>query len=320
MANLTLIQPGWQTTLQDLGRRGFAKDGLTWGGALDEHAFHWANKLLDNPLNAACLEILMGRFEAEFSDSTVIAVTGADVPVTLNGKTVSTWCTHPVSAGDRLALGTPRSGLRSYLAVADGWQTPEQFGSRTTVLRERLGGINGTELQAGQRLPYSDNFVAERPYRCLAPRYLPDYSAALTLKVIPGYQYDAFSETVKRRFFNSEYRVSQRIDRMGYRLEGPSISSQSKQQISEGIALGAIQVPHDGQPIILMKDRQTIGGYPKIGCVASLDCAKLSQRVPGSSIAFELSDVATVQAERQLFDRFFQAGVWHDNGRHVLWS
>lgn len=316
---MIITQPGWQTTLQDLGRSGFAKNGLSWGGALDDYAFHWANKLLENPLNSACLEILMGRFEARFQHDTVISVTGADSPIKINGKDVANWCTHRVNAGDHIAMGTPRSGLRSYLGVAGGWQSPKHFGSRSTVLREQLGGIDGNKLMAGQTLYYQQIYGAQQPKRCLHPRYIPDYRAKLTLKVIPGYQFAKFSDEMRRRFFTSEFRVSQRIDRMGYRMEGPAIHAQNEHQISEGISLGAIQLPHDGQPIILMKDRQTIGGYPKIGCVASLDCSRLSQRIPGTHINFELSDISTVQAERQLFDRFFKTGTWQDDGQRVKW-
>lgn len=287
---------------------------------MDEHAFHWANKLLENPTNSACLEILMGHFEAEFEQTTLIALTGADVPVTINGKPASTWCTLRINAGDRLKLGAPRSGLRSYLAVSGGWQTPRLFASQSTVLREGLGGIDGAELKSGHTLTYSNDLLLDRPLRCLNAEHVPDYRAPLTLKVIPGYQFEQFDPAMRLRFFTSEYQLSQRMDRMGYRLEGPPIIASSERLISEGIALGAIQIPHDGQPIILMKDRQTIGGYPKIGCVASLDCARLSQRMPGSHISFELSDIASVQAERLLFDRFFHKGIWHESGQEVRWS
>lgn len=301
MANLHIIKPGWQSTIQDLGRQGYFRSGLSEGGALDEIAFRWANALLNNPANAACIEILMGDFEAEFDASSTIAITGADLSCTLNGKAVAHWQSLSVNRGDRIRFHAPVSGLRAYLAIAGGWQTPIQFGSRSTVLREKLGGIDGDKLKTGQQLAYVEGVNA--PTRQLDTLWIPDYTQELRLKVLPSYQYDQFSATAKQRFFTSEYTVSQRIDRMGYRLEGPEVKAQSQQLISEGIAMGAIQVPPDGQPIVLLKDRQTIGGYPKLGCVASLDCSLLSQQAPGKRVRFELSDVATVQIERRLFER-----------------
>ena len=302
MANLHIIKPGWQSTIQDLGRQGYFRSGLSEGGALDEIAFRWANVLLNNPPNAACIEILMGNFEAEFEQATCIAITGADLGCTLNGQAVGNWQSLTVKKGDRIRFNSPVSGLRAYLAIAEGWQTPIQFGSRSTVLREKLGGLDGHKLQAGQQLAYQANLV-EAPKQILKPQWIPNYNAELILKVLPSYQYEQFSETAKRRFFTSEYSVSQRIDRMGYRLEGPAVMAANQQLISEGIAMGAIQVPPDGQPIVLLKDRQTIGGYPKLGCVGSLDCSLLSQQAPGKQVRFELSDVATVQIERRLFER-----------------
>ncbi|WP_028671609.1 biotin-dependent carboxyltransferase family protein [Saccharospirillum impatiens] len=303
MTDLTVRKPGWQTTIQDTGRRGYFRQGLSEGGALDEHAYHWANKLLNNEPAAACLEILLGKFEAEFSDDTVIAVTGADIPVALNGRTLLTWCSHRVKRGDVIRFGQARSGLRVYLGVAGGWQTPRLFGSRSVVMREQLGGLDGGPLKQGDRLAYHpiDNLAL----RCVPPCYRPDYRKKLKVKVIPGYQFEQFSVVARRTFETAEYTISNDISRMGYKLTGPVVAAQSTKLASEGIAYGSVQVPPDGQPIVLLKDRQTIGGYPKIGCVASLDCARLSQCSPGTPVSFEFCDVDQVQAERRLFDRFF---------------
>lgn len=304
MAKLTIIKPGWQSTLQDLGRQGYFRSGLSEGGALDEYAFRWANALLNNPGNAACIEILMGNFEAEFDCAATLAIAGADLDCRINGQSIANWQSLSVTKGDRICFSSPVTGLRAYLAVAGGWQTPVQFGSRSTVLREKLGGLDGEKLKSEQQISYLTSIDA--PTHSLNPRWIPDYRADLVLKVVAGYQYEAYSDSAKRRFFTSEYSVSQRIDRMGYRLEGPAVNADNQQLISEGIAMGSIQVPPDGQPIILLKDRQTIGGYPKLGCVGALDCSLLSQRAPGSQVRFELSDVATVQIERQLFERLLQ--------------
>lgn len=317
MPELVVLHPGWQSTIQDAGRSGYFRQGLSEGGALDEHAFRWANKLLDNEPNAACIEILLGKFEAEFTANAVIAVTGADMTVTMNGQVLSHWSSHCVQRGDVIRFGQARSGLRTYLGIAGGWQTPRQFGSRTVVMRENLGGLDGGPLKQGDRLAFK---AGGGPARRAVPAELrPDYQTPLTVKVMPGYQYEQFGVIARRTFETSEYIVSNDINRMGYKLNGPAVAADTRKLASEGIAYGAIQIPPDGQPIVLLKDRQTIGGYPKIGCVASLDCARLSQRSPGSPIRFEFTDVDRIQAERRLFDRFFNHSQWVDDSRQIAW-
>ncbi|MEX1056617.1 MAG: biotin-dependent carboxyltransferase family protein, partial [Natronospirillum sp.] len=293
MSVLIVNRPGFQTLLQDQGRQGSQRAGLTEGGAADQHAYRWANKLLDNGNNAACLEILMGQFDATVTDDVLIAVTGADLAFTINGKAAENWSSHWLQAGDKIAFNRPLSGLRAYLAVAGGWQTPQCFGSRSVVIREHLGGLDGGPIKAGDRLVFNEQ--QRQAQRQLAPQYIPDYQADLTLQVVPGYQYAEFSGLDRRRFTSSRYTISNQIDRMGYRLKGPIIVPKIDGVISEGIAMGAVQVPRDGQPIVLLRDRQTIGGYPKIGCVSSLCCSKLSQRGPGAQVTFEFAELADLQ-------------------------
>lgn len=319
MTGLEIIRPGWHATVQDGGRIRAQQVGLSEGGAADEHAYRWANKLLDNPPGAACVEILMGQFEAVFTGDTVIALAGAELSATLNDQPLTNWSTQTVRAGDRIVFQRPINGLRAYLAVAAGWQTPLSFGSRSTVVREGLGGLDGGVLKAGDVLPFFSGLRGPDRVRQLASRYIPDYAHPLTLKLVPGYQYEHFSSLDRQRLISGTYTVSQRIDRMGYRLEGPAIKSDITGVISEGIALGAVQFPKDGQPIVLLRDRQTIGGYPKLGCVSSLSCSQLSQRGPGASIQFEFVDLASVQAERLLFNRYFDLGQWHDSGQTLRW-
>lgn len=317
MSTLHIKQPGWFSVIQDTGRQGAQSAGLATGGAADEHAFRWANKLLDNPMTAACVEILMGNFSAILTDNALIAVTGADLDLHINGQPATNWSTHSLNRGDTIAFTRPRNGLLAYLGVAGGWQTPTFFGSRSVVVREGLGGFNGGPLKADDQLPFQTD--ERRIKRQLAPRYIPDYSQPITLNVVPGYQYQQFSSLDRRRFTTGEYAVSQRVDRMGYRLQGPTIKPETSGVISEGIALGAIQVPQDGQPIVLLRDRQTIGGYPKIGSVTSLGCNQLSQRGPGSSVRFQFIDLEQAQAERLVFNRFFDASDWHPGGKSVVW-
>lgn len=317
MSELIVRQPGWQSTIQDAGRSGYFRQGLSEGGALDEHAYRWANKLLENDANAACIEILLGNFEAEIGADTIIAITGADIPLTLNGQALDLWCSHRVQRGDVIRFDQARSGLRAYLGVAGGWQTPTHFGSRSVVMREQLGGLDGGPLKKGDRLACIP--VTGQALRCVPRAHRPDYLKPLTVKVIPGYQYNQFSVLARRTFETADYKISNDINRMGYKLSGPAVAAQSRKLASEGIAYGAIQIPPDGQPIVLLKDRQTIGGYPKIGCVASLDCARLSQCSPGSLVNFEFTDVDRVQAERRLFDRFFNLSQWVNDERKIAW-
>lgn len=319
MNGLQIIRPGWHATIQDAGRIRAQQAGLTEGGAADEHAYRWANKLLDNPPGAACVEVLMGQFEAVFDVSTMIAVTGADLAPTLNGRPIAPWSTLSVRPGDRIVFERPVSGLRAYLAVLGGWQTPVCFGSRTTVVREGLGGLDGGALKQGDWLPCESGLRGPAKARQLADRYRPDYRLPLTLKLVPGYQYEQFSALDRQRFIAGTYTVSQRIDRMGYRLEGPAITPGTSGVISEGIALGAVQFPRDGQPIVLLRDRQTIGGYPKIGCVSSLSCSALTQRGPGARVHFEFVSLESVQADRLLFNRYFDLGQWQDAQQTVSW-
>ncbi len=193
--------------------------------------------------------------------------------------------THSIKKGDKLELGYTVSGTRAYLAVAGGFDIPLSFGSSSTVVRENIGGIHGDKLQAGDQLACKPQALTS--HRLLAEHHRPKYGGSATLRVVCGYQEHAFDSTQQWRFFNSDYCVTERSDRMGFRLEGETILSKMVGMLSEGICHGAIQIPADGQPIVLMNDRQTIGGYPKIGSVIPVDTARLAQLGPGSVVRFE---------------------------------
>jgi len=193
-----------------------------------------------------------------------------------------------VKIGDRIELGFATSGSRSYLAVAGGFNIDAIFNSVATVPREALGGLHrdGSALQIGDFIPCTESLFQSQLRVPESQR--PDYSAnRALLRVVLGYQQQAFSNINRQLFFSSEYRVTESSDRMGFRLKGPAVQSTLDGILSEGICLGAIQVPADGQPIILLNDRQTIGGYPKLGSVLSLDIGKLAQLSPGGLLRFE---------------------------------
>ncbi|ANG63749.1 allophanate hydrolase [Marinobacterium aestuarii] len=304
-----VIKPGFLTLLQDYGRYGMQHLGMASGGPLDEHAFLWANRLLENHYNCAALEITLGPVRLRALQPTQIAITGADFAARINQQPIEPWGSYWLEAGDELSFAAARSGMRAYLAVGGGFEAQLQHGSCATVMREGCGGLqgDGRRLEAGDRLEYR-SAPRKRP-RQVPPRYVPDYSAPLCLRLLPCYQYDQFDAAQVRRFFSSDYQVSPHSDRMGYRLSGPAIHSRLDGIISEGIAYGAVQVPGDGQPIVLLRDRQTIGGYPKIGSVATLDAAQLAQRGPGAVIRFTPGDAWEVETERLAFNRFFCIGT-----------
>lgn len=282
--SFSVIQPGLLSLLQDAGRYGMHTIGLTSGGPLDPGAFRLCNRLLQNPTDATAIEISFGGLELEAGCDTCICVTGAALPFSINGEERERYAVVAIRAGDRIQLGYAQHGCRAYLGVAGGFKVAASFGSTATVTREGIGGLDGGKLQAGDELPCEPGL--DRKRLLLPAERHPHYHDTVTVRVIPGYQQASFSRMEQRRFFSHAYRVSDRSDRMGYRMEGPAIRCDIEGILSEGICLGAIQVPADGQPIVLMNDRQTIGGYPKIGAALSLDLAQLAQLPPGGTVYF----------------------------------
>lgn len=285
MSGFSVKQPGLLSLLQDRGRYGAHNLGLTTGGPLDFIAFDWANRMLGNDPNATCLEVGFGGLALEAELDISFVITGATAPCKINGDAIASWQTQHIHAGDKLEIGFATAGTRSYLAVSGGFDIAASFGSSSTVVREKIGGLHGDKLQAGDHLPCSGDKLADT--YCLAEADRPVYGNSVRLRVVPGYQQAAFGPAQQWRFFNSEYRLTERCDRMGFRLEGETVHSNIVSMLSEGICLGAVQIPADGQPIVLMNDRQTIGGYPKIGSVIPHDTALLSQLSPGSQACFE---------------------------------
>ncbi len=283
--SMEVIQPGLLSLLQDRGRFGQQRIGLTTGGPLDPQAHLLCQRLLGNAANATAIEISFGGLQLRANTATRICVTGAPLPLTINGVDQPLWQSHRVEPGDLIALGYASQGCRAYLGVAGGFQITEQFNSTATVTREGIGGLNGGPLRAGDVLPCAEDHSSTLYY--LPGALVPSYHQDLVLRVIPGYQQVHFSALQQRRFFSSQFSVSDRCDRMGYRLEGPTIECDIDGILSEGICFGAIQIPADGQPIVLLNDRQTIGGYPKMGATLSIDVARLAQTTPGANIRFE---------------------------------
>jgi biotin-dependent carboxylase-like uncharacterized protein len=300
--SMRVVQSGVLSLLQDSGRYGQHRLGLSNGGPMDREAFHYCNRLLQNSPASTAIEISVGGLQLESLVDTYICLTGAPMPLSINGQEKSLWAVQRVYAGDIIQIGFARSGCRSYFGVADGFTIKAYFGSTATVVRENIGGLRGHSLQVGDQLPCPTTTARKQYY--LADRDQPRYQNTLTVRVIPGYQQRHFNRVEQRRFFGSTYKISERCDRMGYRLEGPVIKCDIEGVLSEGICFGAIQLPPDGQPIVLLNDRQTIGGYPKIGAALSLDAARMTQLVPGSSVHFAPITHHTAHKALQLAQRF----------------
>jgi biotin-dependent carboxylase-like uncharacterized protein len=300
--SMRVVQPGVLSLLQDAGRTGAHRIGLTTGGPLDFEAFHYCQTLLQNHINSTLIEISVGGLELTAEVDTHICYTGADLALQINDEAANTWAVHQVSAGDSIKLGYAKSGCRGYLGVAGGFDIPPYLGSTATVQREHVGGLSGSALAAGDQLPCQPTALRKRLY--LSPQDQPRYHNQVTVRVVPGYQVGHFSRVEQRRFFGSPYTVSKQSDRMGYRLEGSAVQCAIDGINSEGISFGAIQIPPDGQPIVLLNDRQTIGGYPKIGAALSLDAGRMAQLQPGGIVHFAPITPGTARKALQLAQRF----------------
>jgi len=271
--------------LQDGGRFGVRHLGVTQCGALDWIAHRWANWLLGNPLTAAVVEITLGNADFECSRDATLALTGADLGARLDDQPLASWRSFEVRKGQRLSFAQPRQGARAYLAAPGGFQAPLVLGSCASMLREGLGGLqgDGRAIAVGDSLTWTGSTRATRQ---MPTEFIPEYRDAPRLQLVLGAQIGDFRGQSLFDAFNSQWLIDQRADRMGIRLNGPQLQCQRGSMISEGIPLGAVQVPPDGQPIILLNDRQTIGGYPRLGALTPQAVARLAQCLPGQTLQF----------------------------------
>ena len=292
---LRVADPGAQTTVQDLGRFGQLRYGIPPSGPLDRESFVLANRLVGNADDAAGLEctVLGPRFEVDAPCA--IAVTGATMPVTVTGAEAPAWTTLVLRAGDVVKLGPARVGTRAYVAIAGGIDVPPVLGSRSTFLRGRLGGLEGRTLRKGDVLRV---FPAPLPPVGSVPeRSRPAFESDPTVRVVLGPQADRFTDEGVADFLGGAYEMLPQSDRMGARFAGPRIAHRRGHDIiSDGIALGTIQVPGDGQPIALLVDRQSTGGYTKLATICSFDIGRLGQVKPGGRVRFAAVGVADSHA------------------------
>lgn len=296
---VTVLSPGLFTTIQDRGRFGYIASGIGPSGAMDSDAMDTANWLVGNRPDEAVLEATLLGPSLLFEKDCICAVTGADMEARIGSKPVPFYRPFWVQAGQTLTLGAAKTGCRGYLALQGGIQLPPELGSRSTNLKCALGGIQGRALKRGDVLPVPD----ETHPNCIDRRRKPVvYDQQVEVRVIPGPQADAFTQSAFDTLTSAPFTLSDQSDRMGLRLTGPVIETVSGSDIiSDGIAFGAIQVTSAGQPIILMADRQTTGGYAKIGTVCTVDLPKLAQLRPGGTVRFSL--ITVEQAQRLLRKR-----------------
>jgi antagonist of KipI len=291
-AGLLVLKPGAQSIIVDSGRYGYQASGVPPSGPMDEYSMGLANLLAGNGRGEACLEVLLGGMELLFERPCAFAVSGASVPLFLDESPVALHSTLHAEAGSILRLGMAEEGLRAYIAVRGGFSLPFVMGSRSTFMRGGFGGFNGRALSAGDRLAFRLSDAAPAggaacPDITAPAAALPSFSRELCLRVIPGPESERFSEEGLRRLYGEPYALSPKSDRMGCRLEGPAIGHRSGADIvSSGVQTGTVQVPGDGQPIVLMADRQTTGGYTRIAQVIRADLPLLAQARPGERIRF----------------------------------
>ena len=296
MSRLTIEASTPLCLLQDAGRFGVRHLGVTQGGALDWVSMSWANWLLGNALDAPVIEITLGGFSVVAEELCLLALAGADLGACIDERPLSPGRSFILQKGQHLRFTQPYLGARAYLAAPGGFNAPKVLGSCASVVREELGGLDGfgRPLAVGARLEYCG---AGANLKALSGKQLPDLQSKAPLEVILGAQIGQFSGQSLFDAFNSAWTLDSRADRMGMRLLGPSLRYQGAPMISEGIPLGAIQVPPDGQPIVLLNDRQTIGGYPRLGALTPLALARLAQCLPGSEV--RLTPVVQETAYRQ---------------------
>jgi antagonist of KipI len=286
--------PGLMSTVQDLGREGFGPLGVSASGAADPIALRIGNRLLGNTEGAAALELTLVGGTFRFETDTWVSLTGSDFEATLDGEPLTTWTAHPVGAGQVLQMRSTRTGARCYLCVSGGIEVPLVLGSASTHVLSALGGLSGRPLRKGDALRTG-------PCRPPAARRLnPDMAERLAprrrLRVTDGLQSDWFTKPSQRSLFEVSFRVTEASDRMGLRLEGSPIESTSQADlITTGVALGAIQVPAGGQPVIVFVEQQTTGGYPVIANVIAADLASVGQLRPRDAVEFELVSQRTAR-------------------------
>lgn len=314
---IRVVNGGMHTTVQDLGRTGHQKDGVPVSGAMDRFALRAANILVGNDPGDAALEITLRGPALEMKSGALLALAGAPTELSVEGEAITPW--HPiwVPKGSLLQLGSMPSGCRAYLAIAGGIDVPVVLGGRSTYVRGGFGGLGGRALIAGDIVPTGP--VSELSARILSsivrdpklpavapwgmgPSARPPYTAHPVVRLLEGAHTHALTTGSRQLLFSQRFTVSPHSDRMGYRLLGTQLElTRPLELLSEAVTFGTAQLPPSGQPIVLMADHQTTGGYPRIGEVAAVDLPLMAQLRPGDSVQFV--PVSLAEAQRLYLER-----------------
>lgn len=306
---LNIIRAGMYTTVQDGGRHGFRQSGISHCGALDKPAMQIANLLVGNDANAPVLEITLGQVVIEFEADGWFALTGASCEARLDNHLVWTGWRLPMKAGQRLTLNRPQHGMRSYLAVAGAIDVPEVMGSHSTDLKVGIGGLEGRLLKDGDRLA-----TGEPQRQFLGAQGVKQLLWGNRIRALPGPEYHEFDAVSQDSFWRSPWHLSPQSNRMGYRLQGqPLTRTTERELVSHGLLPGVVQVPHNGQPIVLMNDAQTTGGYPRIACIIEADMYHLAQIPLGQPIHFIQCSLEEALKARQDQQRYLEQLKWRLN-------
>jgi len=295
-----VLKPGFFTTVQDLGRFGYLRYGIPICGAMDSFSFIAANLLVRNHSNDAGLEMTLIGPELQALSETQIAITGGTISPRINERDVPMWQTLSVHEGDVVSFGRMESGCRAYLSIIGGVNVPLVMRSRSTYVRGGFGGTNGRQLKTGDAV---EGFAAS-PFRTehsMPEELVPRFTGNFRAHVVLGPQANMFTEKGINTLLDSQYKVTSEADRMGYRLEGPAIEHKGKADIvSDALLPGAIQVPKNGKPIVIMRDAQTTGGYPKIAVIVTPDVCMLGQARPNDTVEF--SEISVMKAYEKMHE------------------
>lgn len=322
--SITVLKPGLLTTVQDVGRFGYQKEGLVVSGALDAVALRTANLLVGNPETAAGFELTLRGPVLRMETDALLALAGADLAASIDGQLVPLGRPVAVRAGTVLAFGKPTASGRAWLAVAGGVAVPPVLGSRATYLRAVLGGLAGRALRVGDELPTGEwPAAAHRLFGLLRPAAGAGWAAArwhaaqeplarvgapLVVRALPGPEYEQFSLASQRAFWAEPFTVTTAADRMGARLSGPPLERPvAPELLSSAVTFGTVQVPAGGQPIVLLADSQTTGGYPRLAQVITADLGRLAQALPGAQLQFTPVTLAGAQALYLAQERYLRA-------------
>ena len=300
-------RPGPYCTIQDLGRRAGRRAGLAPGGAMDQRAYLWANRLLGNDPGAPALEITLGGFALRFAVATVVAITGQGCDATLDGVETGTWRTVRAQPGQQLRLGYGSAGMRTYIAFPGGLEVATAFGSASAVVRDGLPGLLGRCIRPGEPLRWRapDHWC---PVRRLPGELIPPATDSLTVPLVTGYEWLDFSSTDRRLVFDGTWTVDPASDRTATRLAGPALTTGPRVLDSTPLVDGTVQVTGDGRPLVFMRDRPTIGGYAKLGSVDPIALDALAQARPGIPVRFVRAEPDVLRTALVRRESFFGIG------------